>query len=880
MRNLFRRLAAAGVVVVAFSSGPAPRAQSVAPIDRKITYILPQYFFLLNESPEELAAQAALMRARIGEGLRVKVGFTTYLGLNMKPVDPADPDAVRAALAPVIADIDKAIALAQAANIPICLSFITQEREPVDEAEAAAQAADRRNVMWHSDNSMATGWITLSRYARKDATLREAFVRELGRQVAARMLQYPETLVAASGDGEVELASDGVVPGPDGQTDPVASKLADYSPFAIAEFRDWLRQGGLYAQGQPFAGEGMATSGRYAGDASPNDDSNGDYHTLNGDYGTAFTTWNLKHFDWQLTDSPTADPNAIPESTYNAPGFNKTPNEIPTGFDAPRERNPADAYWKLWDLFRQTMVYRHNLTFARWVTTSFDPVSGATVPADRWFSDQVPADYLFTNVVVLPSSPTGFPQAPTFRLDSSASPLWTADLTPHGSLGITSFNLNVGFVLAVAGDVYYRTLAAAAPAIAARGVRWGIFEWNASTPPTAATTIYDQEMALVEKYRPSILVPFAWNAMPDLRILDSPFETALRNFVIRRNNVPLTLNRSTLYAKTLTDGAARTPAQVVRVSGEPGETPSWNASSSAAFVDIVQSADGRSFTVALKPGSYAAGVQAATVVVTPTPGTGYVSTTLTLNVTASAATLPPLGSFDTPADLQVVTGEVGVTGWAVDDVGVQSVGIWRSPVAGEPAQLVFLGTAGPVEGARPDIEGAYGTLPLNSQAGWGYMLLSNFLPNNGNGVFTLHAIVTDVDGHTLSLGTRRIDCRNATADTPFGTIDTPLQGQTVSGTIVNFGWALTPNPRMIPIDGSTIDVMIDNLPVGHPTYNNFRSDIAGAFPGLANTDGAVGYFYIDTTTLANGVHTISWVARDNMGGATGMGSRFFTVANP
>ena len=91
--------------------------------------------------------------------------------------------------------------------------------------------------------------------------------------------------------------------------------------------------------------------------------------------------------------------------------------------------------------------------------------------------------------------------------------------------------------------------------------------------------------------------------------------------------MPLTLNRSTLYAKTFANGASRTPPQVVRVSGEPGETPSWNASSSAAFVDIVKSADGRSFTVELKPGSYALGTQTATVVVTPTPGTGYVAAT-------------------------------------------------------------------------------------------------------------------------------------------------------------------------------------------------------------------------------------------------------------
>jgi hypothetical protein len=41
----------------------------------------------------------------------------------------------------------------------------------------------------------------------------------------------------------------------------------------------------------------------------------------------------------------------------------------------------------------------------------------------------------------------------------------------------------------------------------------------------------------------------------------------------------------------------------------------------------------------------------------------------------------------------------------------------------------------------------------------------------------------------------------------------------------------------------------------------------------------VGFFHIDTTTLANGVHTISWNAYDNLGRGEGLGSRYFTVSN-
>src|SRR5260370_1926307 len=84
---------------------------------------------------------------------------------------------------------------------------------------------------------------------------------------------------------------------------------------------------------------------------------------------------------------------------------------------------------------------------------------------------------------------------------------------------------------------------------------------------------------------------------------------------------------------------------------------------------------------------------------------------------------------------------------------------------------------------------------------------------------------------------------------------------------------------MIPIDGSTITVVIDGVPVGHPAYNQFRADIAAAFPGYANSAGAVGFFHINTTTLANGVHTISWNVFDNQAHGEGLGSRYFNVVN-
>ncbi len=248
---------------------------------------------------------------------------------------------------------------------------------------------------------------------------------------------------------------------------------------------------------------------------------------------------------------------------------------------------------------------------------------------------------------------------------------------------------------------------------------------------------------------------------------------------------------------------------------------------------------------------------------------------------SGGSTLPaadPFGSFDTPLDNTTVAGSVAVTGWALDDTSVSSVKLYRQ---GDSAQdLLYIGDAVMVEGARPDVQLAYPDYPNNSSAGWGYMMLTNFLPNSGNGTFVIHAVASDNQGNSVTLGTKTIICDNFNAVKPFGAIDTPAQGGSASGnSFLNWGWVLTPIPNSIPRDGSTIDVWVDGVKLGHPVYNIYRQDIADLFPYHTNSDGAVGYFYLDTSAYENGVHTIQWTATDGVGHSDGIGSRYFTIQN-
>ena len=346
------------------------------------------------------------------------------------------------------------------------------------------------------------------------------------------------------------------------------------------------------------------------------------------------------------------------------------------------------------------------------------------------------------------------------------------------------------------------------------------------------------------------------------------------------NATPGTLTLSRTALNYGISGVLVTSTQTVTVGFTGGSGVAWTVSSSQPNITVAGSGTGNgSFTVTVAAGA------SGTVNVTA-PGAAHSPLQLQVNVSAVTPG-SPTGSFDTPiSGTTGIAGAIAVTGWALDNIEVTKVDIWRGPLASEPAGLVLIGDAVFVADARTDVEARFPTSPYQYRAGWGYMLLTNFLPNNGgsagpgNGTYALHAIAHNAAGNSLDLGTRTITVDNAHASTPFGTIDTPGQGGTASSNaFVNFGWALTQNPSTIPFDGSTITVILDGQEIGHPVYNQYRSDIANFFPGLNNTNGAIGFFYIDTTTLANGVHAISWNVYDNQGRGAGIGSRYFTVLN-
>ena len=389
-------------------------------------------------------------------------------------------------------------------------------------------------------------------------------------------------------------------------------------------------------------------------------------------------------------------------------------------------------------------------------------------------------------------------------------------------------------------------------------------------------------------------VPDTPSTTCNVRISDAadgnPTNTSAGSFTIVSGSITpvFSINHDALYFAWVKSDTAWTGDQIIRVNNSGGGVLHWRAE-----------AMGYSLPADWLKINNTTGVQSGRVIVTVNPVgldvgsyTGRVVFTdfdsynepqtvwVYLQVYAAGSDTDPFGTFETPQNNATVRSSIPVTGWALDNVGVDKVTIFRDPVAGEGKSQVYIGDAILVEGVRPDVEQNYPTYPMSYQAGWGYMMLTNFLPNGGNGTFTLHAYVEDVNGNEVYLGSKTIYCDNAHAVKPFGAIDTPAQGGTASGTDYrNQGWVLTPQPNQIPVNGSTISVYIDGQKIGTTHYNVHRPDIATLFPGYANSNGALAYYNFDTTEYESGVHTIQWVARDNAGNSDGIGSRYFAIQN-
>ena len=507
----------AGFVMAARQSSRTPSAKAQTGVYDDSIVVAPHYVEFITDTDQRFSHQAAELKRRLGSAPHVLLGFAASLPIQIPSPNPGQ--SLEKQMAGTLNAIDQIVERGRKNQVIVHITLTSGFFHGMNPLRPAAIMQDVRNAQWYADGWIAdpavfngttdvppTAWITPSRYAKPLRAQMEAAIRLVGSRLAMRMAEYPETLLTISGDGEVELNYERSISGGNTVVDGSMPIFADYSPFMVEEFRDWVEHA------------------RYEGDKSPGTDDNRDGRTFNGDFKTSFKTWRLRYFD---SSGP------IPFSAYSRmpsklPG--NGPYFIEAGFDAPRIPQPKDPFWELWLKFRELSISNYERDFASWITSSPSPNGKFRVPASHFFSHQIPADFLFE-------------QKDSLRLKTSASPASTAFISPAGSSGVTVFNTYDGRVHKKTGtSALYQQLSLSS------GGNWGVLEYNPSMPsgpaglkPSTDMAYYLGELRALYAWRPHVIVPFAWTDIPAQKTLDiqnSTFESALKLFIEEVGSTP------------------------------------------------------------------------------------------------------------------------------------------------------------------------------------------------------------------------------------------------------------------------------------------------------------------------------------------------------
>jgi len=391
-----------------------------------------------------------------------------------------------------------------------------------------AAEEDRRLLQWFSDGRTETqrkthfgpSYVTVSRYAAalwepilKDAALRAPKAAE---RIASAGDNNAGTQLFLNGPGEPSLLETGW---PD-------RLICDYSPFAVAEFRDWLTHRGEYAVGGKFEGQGRKGGEVFASDPSPDKATGAPHKTFNETCGTDFTTWDLLYWDLdKFPESLSYDANPRPDTgeTGHTAG----------GFHPPVDQDDSDPFWLAWNSedpfnpgFRQ-MLIKH------YIDDMKKPYFDAGVPIDR----------MYNSVILL-----GTDGKSAGRRFADADPPWVS-AGPYSSVGYTIYGKPSY------SEETYQRIQEVLDMVDSQN--WAFVEYHPyPLPPALYTTSvddYSNALEVMYKHRPHYVEVEGWTGLTfgghwGYVTKDTNFEMAWRKFFASLPDQPYYLKEKQDYA--------------------------------------------------------------------------------------------------------------------------------------------------------------------------------------------------------------------------------------------------------------------------------------------------------------------------------------------
>jgi hypothetical protein len=262
--------------------------------------------------------------------------------------------------------------------------------------------------------------------------------------------------------------------------------------------------------------------------------------------------------------------------------------------------------------------------------------------------------------------------------------------------------------------------------------------------------------------------------------------------------------------------------------------------------------------------AWTASTTASWLTVSPTSGTGNATLTLSAAANNTGGTLsanvtsmgfsypvvqfaltPPMMYVDGPSAGASISGNVTVSGWALDNsTAIASVQI---AVDGSVVGTATYGSQ------RADVCAAFPGRPGCPNVGFVYSLNTSSLSGGS------HTITVTAKNSNSPPGSVSTQIPVTVLALPLLIYaDAPASGAALSGNVTVSGWALGGATAI-----SKVQVKVDGALVGNATYGSNRGDVCAAFPGRPGCPN-VGFVYsLNASSFAAGSHTLALVATDS-----------------
>jgi hypothetical protein len=240
----------------------------------------------------------------------------------------------------------------------------------------------------------------------------------------------------------------------------------------------------------------------------------------------------------------------------------------------------------------------------------------------------------------------------------------------------------------------------------------------------------------------------------------------------------------------------------------------------------------------------------------------FTSATRTFSVSNNPSASPVIIGIDSPsAQNEIVLGQTTFSGWAVDINSI--VNQVKIAIDGVSAGTAVYGSS------RPDVCAIYPDEAACPNVGWSFAVDTTRL---ANGIHTVTATAIGTQQNTLS---SQFTVANWTTGNPMKlSIDFPnSQSGPLSGQLGIGGWAID---QLAGI--SNIAVAVDNLPLGNAAYGGARPDACKKFTGAIGCPNVGWNYYLDTSLLSDGVHTLA-ITGTTTAGQSSTFTQTFQVAN-